>query len=73
MQNFWPFLATISGDRRRLQCRRDTRSSRNATRQLRSASLISTAAFRAYVKHYPERIILLRQGGQVIRRSDRSY
>jgi hypothetical protein len=30
----------------------------------------ATAAYRAYVKHHPERLIMARQGGQVIRRSD---
>jgi hypothetical protein len=33
----------------------------------------ATAAYRAYVNHYPERLIMVRQGGQVIRRSDRRY
>jgi hypothetical protein len=31
----------------------------------------ATAAYRAYVEHYSTRLIMLRQGGQVIRRSDR--
>jgi hypothetical protein len=31
----------------------------------------ATAAYQAYVDHYPERLIMIRQGGQVIRRSDR--
>jgi hypothetical protein len=29
------------------------------------------AAYRAYVEYDPERLIMLRRGGQVIRRSDR--
>jgi hypothetical protein len=32
----------------------------------------ATAAYRAYAKNYPERLIMLRRGGQVIRRRDRS-
>jgi hypothetical protein len=33
----------------------------------------ATVAYRAYLEHYPERLIMVRQGGQVIRRSDRHY
>jgi hypothetical protein len=33
----------------------------------------ATAAYQSYVEHYPERLIMVRQGGQVIRRSDRRY
>ena len=33
----------------------------------------ATAAYQAYVDHYPERLIMVRQGGQIIRRSDRKY
>ena len=33
----------------------------------------ATAAYSAYVEHYPERLITVCQGGQVIRRSDRRY
>jgi hypothetical protein len=33
----------------------------------------ATAAYSAYVEHYPERLIMVRQGGQVIRYSDRRY
>src|SRR4029077_11746139 len=33
----------------------------------------ATAAYQAYVDHYPERLIIVRQGGQIIRRSDRDW
>jgi hypothetical protein len=31
----------------------------------------ATAAYRAYVQHYPERLIMVRDGGRTLRRSDR--
>jgi hypothetical protein len=31
----------------------------------------ATAAYRAYTQHHPERVIMVREGGRILRRSDR--